>query len=267
MRNRVLLYIALILILARCSGPSRLITGAPRIPGSADERYRLVTNRNNPFTALTIRNINIKLQTPDQTNRLYGAVKMHRDSAILLSLRAPLGIELSRVLYTRDSVKMVNRQNKTVHISNYQNLSGLLPVEFDYATLQVIFSGNIPGNYETLRFEEPGTYDGKSSDEVYLGTYAAPARSGVRNFYGWIYKDLIRPSHLVFYEENSVEQLLIHYESYSRIEDHFFPEKVQIDFENQQYNSTLSLRMGQHSLEQSVDLELGIPSSYKIIRH
>jgi len=266
-RSRVLLYIAIILFLAGCSASSRLITGTPHLPGSAEAKYRMAVDRNNGFSALTIRNIHIKLQTPDRTNRLNAALKMHQDSAILLSLRAPLGIELSRILYTRDSVKMVDRQNKTVHISNYQNLSGLLPVELNYGTLQAIFTGNIPRQYKTLDFAEPGTYNNKSSREVYLGTYAAPAHSGMKNFYGWIYKDIIRPSHLVFYEKNSVDQLRIHYEGYDKTENCFFPEEVKIDFDDKRHNSRLSIKMGQYTLQHSVDMELGIPASYKTIRH
>ena len=267
MRNRILLYIVLMLFLARCSTPGRLVTDAPRLPKSAGERYQLAVERNNEFSALTVRNINIRLQTPDRTNRLYGAVKMQQDSAILVSLRAPLGIELSRILYTRDSVKMVDRQTQTVHISNYQNLSGLLPLEFDYATLQVIFSGNIPDRYEALDFSEPRTYKEKSSREAYLGTYAAPNHSRQRNFYGWIFKDIIRPSLLVFYKHNSVEQLKIHYGKYEKVGDFHFPGKVEIKYDNQHQNSMLTLKMGQFDPVSSVDLDLAIPSSYNIIRH
>jgi hypothetical protein len=267
MRNKTLLYIGLMLFLVRCSTSGRLITDSPRLPEGAGERYQMAVDRNNSFSALTVRNINIKLETPDLTNRLNGAIKMKKDSAILISLRAPLGIELSRILYTRDSVKMVDRQNKTVHISDYQNLSGLLPLELDYPTLQVIFSGNIPDHYQTLDFTEPGTYKEKTSREAYLGTYAAPVSSRQRNFYGWIFSDIIRPSFLVFYKENSVEQLKIHYGEYEQVGSQYFPEKVEISYDNQHHNSMLSLKMSQFELSSSVDLDLAVPSSYNIIRH
>lgn len=69
-------------------------------------------------------------------------VRMQRDSAIWISVNAVLGIEALRVLITRDSVKLLDKLNKTytAHSIDYLQTTTALPL--DLPTLQDLIIGN-----------------------------------------------------------------------------------------------------------------------------
>ena len=267
MRIRTILLAVLLVTLTQCGPQKRLLSPSPDLPENLPERYRYALNRNASAENLTIQNVRIKFQTPDNSTRLSAGLKLKPDSAILLSLRAPLGIEVSRILYTRDSVTVVDRRNKSVHYGDYQNIAGLLPFDFDYEVLKAIFLGNIPAGYQVRDLPEPGDMRDTLNNETYLGTFRAHGSSDGMDFYGWIYQDIIKPSFLVFHRENSTHKLKIHFQSYAQKADQWFPEEVEIRSNKQQYNSTISLEMGVYEVNQTVHLDLQIPSSYKTIRY
>lgn len=267
MKTRFIILAGLLILLTQCGPQRRLAEPAGRIPQNPDKRYSFALDRNSYLTPLTIRNIRIQYKTPGNSTRLTAAVKMKPDSAILLSLRAPLGIEVSRILYTRDSITMVDRRNKSVHYTNYSNFSGMLPMEFDYEVLQTLFSGNVPTGYQVRSLPEPANTRDTIKNETYLGTYRAPDGSENMNFYGWIYKDIIKPSYLVFYKQNSADRLKVHFLSYEQNEQGWLPEEVEIKSNKNQYNNTLKLKMSQFDMGRSVDMDLDIPSSYKTLRY
>lgn len=69
-------------------------------------------------------------------------IRMQRDSAIWISVRPVLGIELVRVLITPDTLKMINFFKKTVTIRSSDSMQQLLDVPFDFASLQNLLVGN-----------------------------------------------------------------------------------------------------------------------------
>ncbi len=267
MRNKTIIWVLLTLFLSQCGPQGRLLEITPGIPEQPRKKYSFAIDRNTDEKPTTFRNISIRYKTPGNTTRLSAAVKMNPDSAMLLSLRAPLGIEVSRILYTPDSVIMVDRRNKSVHYADYNNISGMLPMDFDYQVLKTIFSGNIPSGYRVRNLPEPGNTRDTIRNETYLGTFRSPDQKKGMNFYGWIYKDIVRPSYLVFHRENASDKLSIHFESYQENKGQWFPENVQIKSGKDQFESSLKVEIKQVEIQQRVTLDLDIPSSYKTIRY
>ena len=266
-KNRYIILAGLLILLTQC-GPQRRLAGRTgRIPETPDKRYSFALARNRHMSPFTIHNIRIQYQIPGNSTRLKAAVKLKRDSAILLSLRAPLGIEVSRILYTQDSITMVDRRNKSVHYTNYSNFSGMLPMDFDYEVLQTVFTGNVPAGYQVRALPEPPNTRDTIKNETYLGTCRAPDGSENMSFYGWIYNDILKPSYLVFYKPNRAKKLKVHFLSYEKDEQGWLPEEVEIRSNNKQYNNTLKLKMSQFDRGGSVNMDLDIPSSYKILRY
>lgn len=267
MKSKFILLAGLLILLTQCGPQKRLLSPPPGMPESMPERYRYALNRNVKPEHLTVQNVRVRFQTSGNSTRLTAGLKMKPDSAILLSLRAPLGIEVSRILYTRDSVTMVDRRNKSVHYADYSNLAGLIPVDFDYEVLKTLFLGNIPDGYQMRDLPKPKNMRDTLKDESYLGAFRADTSSEKMDFYGWIYTDIIKPSFLVFHRANSAEKLEVHFTSYAQQADQWFPEKVEIRSGKHQYNSTLTLEIGQYKLDEPVSMDLQIPSSYKTIRY
>ena len=69
-------------------------------------------------------------------------IKMYRDSAIWVSVNAILGIEAMRLLVTRDSVKLLNKLEKTYAARGISFLQEATSLPLDLNTLQNLIIGN-----------------------------------------------------------------------------------------------------------------------------
>jgi len=238
-----------------------------KLPRSKRSLYRFVVDRNPSFKGMVVSNIQITYQTSENRSKLYGSMKLVRDSALMLSVRSPLGIELSRILYSRDSVKMLDRREKRAFYSDYDQLARYLPLDLTFQALQSLFTGNIPGQYDFTGLPEPTFYRKNiSGNELYLGTYKASNPEGHYDFYGWIYKDIARPSYLVYHKDTAEQQYTIEYLDYQVVDAQHFPEKVNIIIKQQHQNRELSLKLGGVRTSPQPSLQLKIPASYKVIQ-
>ncbi len=88
----------------------------------------------------------IKVESSDNKGKnpdITGVVRIIKDSAIWMSLTATfLNIEVYRVLITKDSVILVNKQDKEVKRRSLDYLQEITQIPFDYYTLQDLIIGN-----------------------------------------------------------------------------------------------------------------------------
>ncbi len=96
-----------------------------------------------------------------------GQLRMRKDSAIWVSFSPALGIEMARLLITTDSVKFINRINKTYFTGDYKVVNQFLGTNVDYDVLQSILIGNDLTYYEEGKFR--ATYDSKEYHLVTAG--------------------------------------------------------------------------------------------------
>jgi hypothetical protein len=93
----------------------------------------------NTFTA----KVNVDYRGGDGKNYDVNAnVRMYKDSALWISANAILGIEALRVLITKDSVKVLNKLEKTYTARSVDYLQQLTALPLDLATLQDLIVGN-----------------------------------------------------------------------------------------------------------------------------
>lgn len=69
-------------------------------------------------------------------------VKIRRDSAMLISIQYLLGLEVAKVLVTRDSVKFVDYIHKSFFKGDFAYINDLLNADLDYDVLQALLFGN-----------------------------------------------------------------------------------------------------------------------------
>ena len=78
----------------------------------------------------------------DNNIGLKGQLKMQNDSVIWISVSLKLGIEVGRIMITEDSLKFINRSNRTYLTASLNNVSEILPVDASIRFLQDILVGN-----------------------------------------------------------------------------------------------------------------------------
>jgi hypothetical protein len=81
----------------------------------------------------------------DNTNKSYdvnAVLRMYKDSVIWISANAILGIEAIRVMVTKDSVKILDKLNKTYTERSLDYLQDMTALPLDIHTLQDMIIGN-----------------------------------------------------------------------------------------------------------------------------
>jgi hypothetical protein len=85
----------------------------------------------------------VKTNINDQSNSFNISLRLKTDSIIWISVSPLLGIEVARVVITRDSVKFLDRLNNKYSISDFQTLNELLHINVDFDIIQGILTGNL----------------------------------------------------------------------------------------------------------------------------
>lgn len=88
----------------------------------------------------------------DKKQNFSGQFRLRKDSLIWCSITV-MNIEVARALVTPDSVKLLNRLNKTYFASNMDYLNAQLNTDIDFDMLQSLILGNDIPYYETDKFE------------------------------------------------------------------------------------------------------------------
>lgn len=97
---------------------------------------------------IDFRTFNAKIKVEYQDNKgkqpdITAIVRMVKDSAIWISLSATfLNIEVYRVLITKDSVILLNKQDKEVQYRSLDYLQEVTEIPFDFKTVQDLIIGN-----------------------------------------------------------------------------------------------------------------------------
>ena len=85
---------------------------------------------------------NVESSIDGQDESLDIKLSIKKDSAILVSIRYILGLEVAKVLITKDSIKTVNYINKTYFRGDFNYINDLLNADLDYDLVQAVLFGN-----------------------------------------------------------------------------------------------------------------------------
>ncbi len=123
---------------------------APIIPdtGKADslrfsnEVYQKLKSQHIAYKTFSAK---LNIDYTDASEKKYNVnanLRMYKDSIIWISVNAVLGIEALRVYITKTSVKIMDKQNRTISEKSISSLQELASIPFDLTTLQNLLIGN-----------------------------------------------------------------------------------------------------------------------------
>lgn len=95
----------------------------------------ILTNEFN-YETFYAKKMNVDIIINDKKKNFNASLRIVKDNFIQLSITAPLGIELFRILLTADSVRFVDFYNKHYFISDYQRLEQKMDIAFNYNCLE-----------------------------------------------------------------------------------------------------------------------------------
>jgi hypothetical protein len=232
-----------------------------------EEDARLVKSKivdnNTVDTTIILKNFKINYKSPKRSATLYGAAKIIRDSAILVSLRAPLGIELSRVLLKPDAVLMLDRKENQYLIGDYTYFQDRFKLNLDFNLIHSLLLANFPKGYELLTKEGSVVQQSEySSDSLYVGNYYKPAGNHYK-FSLWLHPKLFKPKNIIFYRKRNIKDFNITYDNFTQYTNFYLPDRINIKdgSSRKKYNIQLSYRTIELSAE--TDVQFQVPSTYQ----
>ncbi len=152
-------FIALVIFLYACR-PARNIQTTPPVTDTIaitvtptgnpkEDSIRIIKENYNRIIAGRIQyntfNAKIDVEYKDADGKEINAtahLRMYKDSVIWLSLTGPLGIEGIRAYITKDSVKLLNKQDKIYTARSVSYLQDVTELPLDLASLQDLLAGN-----------------------------------------------------------------------------------------------------------------------------
>jgi hypothetical protein len=160
MNKIVLIFIIVISLFSSCRSSKKIQTAIVNtkrdtttvviIPENAHEdsinfiraTYEQLKKQRIDFTTFSAK-INVDyVGTDDKKYNVNAFVRMYRDSVIWVSINAIFGIEAMRAYITKDSVKLLDKQNKTYSARSVAYLQEVTALPLDLPALQELIIGN-----------------------------------------------------------------------------------------------------------------------------
>ena len=180
-RRSILLFLIPLLFLASCS-PARKALKAPLKEEGADYLFAKLKEKELQFNWFSAK-FSAEYSNEGKKNSFSGQIRIRRDSAIWISFTPLLGIEAVRLMISQDSVKLINRMNKTFFVGDYEYVNRFLNTNMDYDLLESFLLGMDLRFYEKGKFRatiDHGEYKLATSERLKLKKYARNNREKLK---------------------------------------------------------------------------------------
>jgi len=236
-----------------------------------DYLYTKMTENQVGFKTMNTK-IDITYLDEDSKTGLKGQMRMVNDSLIWVSFSPALGIEAARVLLTKDSVKFINRLNKTYFTGKYNLLDSLLNTTIEYSILQSMLLGNDLTQYDVNKFK--ASIDGgyyritikeRRKIRKYIKSGEIESKVLVQNI--WLYPDNFRIRKIELKElGDESKKLNVYYDEYFEMEGQLFPKIMRIEISANK-NITMDINFSKTRLNIDQNYPFNIPSKYDLLIH
>ncbi|MGB3004880.1 MAG: DUF4292 domain-containing protein [Chitinophagaceae bacterium] len=179
-------------------------------------------------------------------------VRMLKDSLIWVSVTGPLGIEGLRTLITRDSVKLLDKQNKTYKTRSIDYLQDIIELPVDLTTLQDLILGNpvfLDSNIQSY-FLETENITFESIGEFFKNIFAIGAED-----------KLIQYSRLNDLDQAKNRTCNLVYKEYENKKGGNFSTKRTIDVSDKK-KIAIKMNFKQYEFNETLSFPFSIPKSY-----
>lgn len=241
---------------------------------------QIESNRLNDST-LFAKRIEVSFTDGENSDNFKASLKISRDSFMQISLTAPLGIEVARILLTQDSIKFVDVYHKKYFLADYDYFNQRYDVSLTYDFLQNIFTNTFSdfilldeSNLRTKRYKldrtEMGyklwTVDKKNAGKKLKKFYK---QSGSERDEIILLQEILidptyfRPLSMSLKDLNEGVGISVRYENFVRFGEELFPEKMRFTLFSKKSNMDLNLKFQRMEFNVPVEPNFRILSKYK----
>jgi hypothetical protein len=209
-----------------------------------------------------------KYKDDAQSFSFKGTIKIKKDSLIWMSISPGLGLELGRVLLDQDSLRFMNRFDKTYFTSSYSDLSKKVKSPLTYSRIQDLLMGNSLSNFEEKKYYvdlENQLFKICSVSEKQLKKMQRSRRKPDQE----IYTTLVNPENAKIDSQNLTNlklnrTLLVSYEDFETHNNQEFAESIGLLISTTK-SLSLNLAYSRINLSKKLKFSFKVPKSYEVI--
>ena len=209
-----------------------------------------------------------KYKDDKQSLSFKGNMKIKKDSLIWMSISPGLGLELGRILMDKDSIRFMNRFEKTYYISSYKDLSIKVQSPLSFRRIQALLLGNPFDEFTAKKY-----YTDVVNQLFILSSLTAKQIKKVersrRKSNEEVYWAEINPENSKIlsqqYKNYQLNRLLlVEYQDFEPHDANYFAESVDLSIITD-HKVTLSLSYSKIHLNKVQKFPFNVPKSYEII--
>jgi hypothetical protein len=230
-----------------------------------EERVGLIVNQSMPYKTFSS---NLRFGIKPGVNRegitTDAQIRIIKDEMIQLSLRIPiLGTEAARISISPDQILIIDRMNKMYFAESMENLKKHFPFEFDYYSLQSLFTNRlfIAGKQEVT----PDDYAsfGYCEDEFSAVLSRQDSWGTGYDFTGDYSHRILKTE---VYKNNKTVNMNWDYADFGRVSnDRLFPMKMSMVLTVPDNLISMNLNFSSVDIDTAFELKTDVPSKYKPI--
>lgn len=213
---------------------------------------------------------NLDYKVERKKTEFKGQIRIKKDSMIWVSFSPALGIEAARMLITNDTVKFINRINKTYFVGDYKYLNEFLETNVDYDVLQALIIGNDLTHYEDGKFrahidnmQYKLTTAGRSKLKKYVKMHEIDPVVFIQNI--WLNSDNFKITQLSLKEiKKQNKKLQANYSKFTDVSSQLFPR--QVDFALQaDKNIDVNIKYSKITINNELNFPFSVSRKYQHI--
>lgn len=201
-----------------------------------------------------------------------GSMRVLHDSIIWISISPALNIEAMRFVLTPDSVKLLNRLNRTFLVRDFNYINKLLNKNLDFDMAQAFLLGNDFSLYENNTFKasvDNDQYKLSTSNRLRIRLNARRNDNNVSIpiQYIWLDPQSFKISKVVLQETDQENRRFVaNYSNYEPVADQLFPMNAVFRIETETQKVEIRIEYSKISLEQEQNYPFRIPEGYEEIQ-
>lgn len=203
-------------------------------------------------------------KTPFKAN-----IRIRRDSIIWVSITPALGIEVARVMITKDTVKVLNRIDRNYFIGDYEYINKRFNIDLEFNTIQSILIGN-PIAFEkdekvTLSIDKEKYYLGNLKKRKVKKVDEKPERIEKQKeevVSLWVDQNSFKVRNFIFSDLIANRFLTGKYDKFIAVENQTLPSDLKFDFQSEK-PAKVDLQLSKVSLEGPLKFSFNISSKYE----
>ena len=223
----------------------------------SDELGNRVYSKAIEYDGVIIRGAKVTVNNNQGSHKLKLNLKIKKDSAIFVSIANILGVEVTRAILTKDTIKLIDRINKNYLEGSYQHISKMYNLPFDIFVLEkVIINPNYLFNNIELKNKNI------LHKENHYRTFTISENQEISYLIGAADYTIYENSYKFIKSNKKVN---IKYLDYVNIGEKYYPKKVEIFYTDYKKETNLIINYNNVEFVKIDNFKLEVPRNYSKI--